>query len=444
MKPGFPYKISASSKFEDRARRVIPGGVMSNWKKSQGFHPVFMTHGEGARLWDADGNEYIDYSLSMGPAILGHSNSHLRMALAKQVDSGLCSNESTELQITAAEKVCKHVPGAELVRFSNSGSEANLNAFRVARAYTGKNMIVRFNGHYHGSFDNQVGGIVRDPDNPVPIAAVNENDPLSEMANTEGRAVHALDDCYMLPWNDIDAVSRLLAHHGNDIAAIIMEPVMINFSGCSPEQGYLDGVRQLCDHHEILLIFDEVLTGFRMALGGAQEHFGVQADLATFGKAIGGGFPVSAFGGSREVMNVLTDTRAMGGGTYNGHPLAMTAVIATLEELEKDDGAAYTHINKLGERLKAGLHEISNRVGQNLLLQGFPGAWTIAFSDREKIVNHEDSLLEPDGLPKAGRFGSLLRDYGVLTLMRFCTSTAHTEEDVNECLNRAEDALKSL
>jgi glutamate-1-semialdehyde 2,1-aminomutase len=439
-----PFIRSESEHLEHAARKVIPGGVMSNWKKSKDFHPVFMVRGENARLWDVDGNEYIDYSLSMGPAILGHSNDHFRRALARQIESGIYCNESTDLQLMAAEKVCAHVGCAELVRFSNSGSEANLNAVRVARAYTGKNMIVRFNGHYHGSFDSQVGGIVDSPDLPVPLDGCREDDPLSIMAQTEGRAAHAFADSFMVPWNDLDVLSSLFERHGKTIAAVIMEPVMVNFSGCVPEPGYLEGVRSLCDDFNVILIFDEVLTGFRMALGGAQEFFGVEADLATFGKAIGGGFPVSAFAGRREIMDVLTDTRVMGGGTYNGHPLAMTAVIATLEELEKENGAAYQHINRLGKRLKSGLDEINQRVGQNLLLQGFPGAWTFTFSSRNKIINHEDSLLEPGGLEKAARFGALLKEYGVLTLMRFCTSIAHEDRDVDECLNRAEDALKSL
>lgn len=168
MNDFLPKGLARSAELEERARQSIPGGVMSNWKKSAGFHPTLMSHGDGVRLWDVDGNEYLDFSLSMGPAILDHSNAHYRGALTQQIVKGLYCNESTELQIQAAEKIRAHVPCAELVRFSNSGSEANLNAFRVARAYTGKKIIVRFNGHYNGSFDNQIGGIIGNPENPVP------------------------------------------------------------------------------------------------------------------------------------------------------------------------------------------------------------------------------------------------------------------------------------
>ncbi len=432
-----------SQQIEAAARKVIPGGVMSNWKKSEGYHPTFMARGEAGRLWDADGNEFLDFSLSMGPAILGHSNEHLRSAMVDAA-KGFYANEPIELQVRAAQKIVDHVACAELVRFANSGTEANLNALRVARAYTGKNMVVRFNGQYNGSTDSLIGGIVTDTDNPVPIAAVREGDLLSDIANTGGRAAHAFSDYYMIEWNDLEAMEKLFSSKADNIAAVIMEPVMVNFSGCMPEPGYLEGVRQLCDQYGVVLIFDEVLTGFRIGLKSAQGYFGVTPDMTTFGKAVGGGFPVSVFCGKREIMDVITRTEVTAGGTYNGHPMAMAAVVATIEELEKDGGAVYHHINALGNRLRGGLDGAAERQGANLLLQGFPGAWTFNFTHKDKIVNHLDSLSEPNSLPMANEFGNLLKEQGVLTLLRFCISAAHTEEDIDMVVERAEEAFKKM
>jgi glutamate-1-semialdehyde 2,1-aminomutase len=432
-----------SEQIEAVARGVIPGGVMSNWRKSEDHHPIFMSHGRGGRLYDVDGNEYLDFSLSAGPAILGHDNGHLRQAIEKQARC-TTSNEPHEIQVTAAQKLVEHIACADLVRFANSGTEANFNALRVARAYTGRNFFVRFNGHYNGSSDSLIGGIVTDPANPVPVAEAREGDLLSDMGNTEGRARHGFSDSYMLEWNDLEALETLLRDKGGDIAAVLMEPVMVNFSGCLPEPGYLEGVRALCDRHGVVLIFDEVLTGFRMGLGGAQAHFGVTPDLTILGKAIGGGFPVSAYCGKREIMGLIAETRVMGGGTYNGHPMAMAAVVATLEELEKENGAAYRRIEKLGNRLKTGLDTLARERGQDLLLQGFPGAWAFTFSTKPKIINHRDSLVPTGGLEKAARFGALLKEQGVLTLFRFCTSVAHTEEDIDEALTRSDAALAAL
>lgn len=426
-----------------RAGRVIPGAVMSNWRKAEGYVPTFFSHGEGARLWDVDGNEYIDYNLGAGPAILGHNNPELNRAIGEQ-SCRLNTCDPTELWVTAAEKIVKHVPSAEMVRFSVSGTEANQNIFRLVRGYTGRNMIVRFHGQYNGSADDVLCGVVKDLGNPVPQQGFIEGDMLSDMGNTAGRARHAFDDMFMIEWNDLEAMEALFKRHGHDIAGVIMEPIMINFHGCMPLPGYLEGVRKLCDDYGVVLIFDEVLTGFRMGLGGAQAHFGVTPDITTFAKALGGGMPVSAFAGKKEIMDMLTRTEVMGGGTYNGNAAAVAAVIATIEELEKDDGAAFRHIERLGNALKSGLDEINNQVGSNLLLSGFPGAWATTFTDKKKIINYADSLDYPEGLAKASEFGGLLKKYGVLTLLRYCTSTAHTDEDVAEALTRSESALREL
>ena len=421
------------------ANQLIPGGLMSNFRKESGYIPTYFTHGKGAHLFDVDGNEYIDYSLSYGPAILGHSNTHLMEAVARQARTFM-SCEVNMLELEAASKIIKHVPCAEMVRFACSGTEAVYNAVRVARAYTGKNMVVRFNGHYNGGLDEQIGGVTLDTDNPVAIAGEHDNDLWSQATNTDGRAQHALADTFLIEWNDLDRLGRLLEENGNDIAAVLMEPIMINVSGCLPGPGYLEGVRELCTQHGVVLIFDEVITGFRLGLGGAQAYLNVTPDMATFAKAIGGGAPVSAFCGKRELMQTIASTDVIAGGTYNGNPLSMAAVIATIEELEKDNGAAFKHIEKLGKLLGDGLREQFSRHQVDLYIQGIPAAWTMAHNERRKVINnHGESL--GNGLGKVGQFSSLLNKRGIAVQSRFCTSAAHTEEDVMETLRRVDDAL---
>jgi glutamate-1-semialdehyde 2,1-aminomutase len=422
-----------------QASQLIPGGLMSNFRKEGGYVPTYFTYGKGAHLFDMDGNEYIDYSLSYGPAILGHSNAHLMAAVARQAGTFM-SCEVNTLEFEAAKKVIRYVPCAEMVRFACSGTEAVYNAVRVARAFTGKNMVVRFNGHYNGGLDEQMGGVTPDPDYPVAIAGERDDDYFSQMTNTDGRARHALADTFLIEWNDLDRFRLLLEEYGNDIGAVLMEPVMVNVSGCVPKPGYLEGVRELCTQHGVVLIFDEVITGFRMGLGGAQACFGITPDLATFAKALGGGAPVSAFCGKREMMETIASTDVIAGGTYNGNPLSMAAVIATIEELEKDDGAAFRKIETLGNLLGDGLRERFRRYQVDLLIQGFPAVWTLAYKENgREISNHKESL--GNGLDRVGLFSSLLNKRGILVQSRFCTSAAHTEEDVTETLNKVEDAL---
>jgi glutamate-1-semialdehyde 2,1-aminomutase len=401
-----------------------------------------MSHGVGARVFDIDGNEYIDYSLSYGPAVLGHSNEHMQEALIQQVKRLHTSNVN-DLEVAAAQKVADHIASAELVRFACTGTEANRGALRVARGYTGRDKYVRFNGHYHGGIDHMMGGLVADSENPVPVPGELEDDQYSQFANTLGRFSGAFNQCYLIEWNDLPALERLFESHGEKIAALIMEPVMINNYGCVPEPGYLEGVRELCTKFGVVLIFDEVLTGFRIGLKAAQGYYGVTPDMTTMAKALGAGFPVSSTSGKKELMDMLTRADTIQGGTYNGHPLAMAAVIAAIEEYERDDGAAYLHIEKLGNQLKAGLDQIADEHGQPLLLQGFPGAWVISFTEKEKVINHADGN---DGAnhQQANRFAELLKKRGVLTSWRFCTSTAHTEKDVGDALDRANDAMKVL
>ncbi len=436
------YQTKKSDEMAENGRKVIPAASMSNWRREVDYHPVYLTHGKGGRVFDVDGNEYIDFLISYGPAVLGYSNDHMREALHKQIDRFYAPNVN-DLEVRAAQLLTEVIPSAELVRFACSGTEAVRGALRVARAYTGRDMYIRFNGHYHGAMDHILGGIVRDPENPIPVEGEWENDRYAKSANTKGRYSKAFQECYLIEWNDSPALEKLLNKFGDNIAAIIMEPVMTNNFGCFPESGYLEGVRELCDEHGVVLIFDEVLTGFRIGLHGAQGYFGVTPDLTALSKGLGGGFPVSSTCGKREPMDTLTRADAIQGGTYNGHPLAMAAVIAAIEEYRKNNGAVFRHIESIGNMLKKGLEEIAREHDQNLLLQGYPGALYIIFTDKEKISNHSEGCESADNA-KASRFGELLKARGVITARRFLVSAAHTEKDIGDTLDRANDAMKIL
>jgi glutamate-1-semialdehyde 2,1-aminomutase len=435
------YKIPKSDEMAELGRRVIPAASMSNWRRQVDYQPTYLTNGRGARIYDLDDNEYIDYSLSHGSAVLGYSNQHIQEALHRQVDRLYASNVN-DLEVQAAQKVSQHIASAELVRFSCSGTQANQAALRIARAYTGRDMYVRFNGHYHGGTDDMMGGIVLSPADPIPIPGELEDDAYSQSANTKGRYPAAFNQCYMIEWNDLLALERLLDVHGQDIAAVIMEPTMVNNFGCLPVPSYLEGVRELCTKHAAVLIFDEVLTGFRIGLRGAQGFFGVTPDMTTLAKALGAGFPVSSTTGKREVMDTLTRAEAIQGGTYNGHPLAMAAVIAAIEEYERDDGAVFLHIARLGRMLKEGLEQIAVEYDQPLLLQGFPGAWTFSFTEKKEVKNHAEG--RGADFAKEARFTQLLKQHGVLASLRFCTSAAHTEKDVGDTLDRANAVMRIL
>jgi glutamate-1-semialdehyde 2,1-aminomutase len=436
------FQTPKSDRVAELGRQVIPAATMSNFRRAVDYHPIYMTHGKGARLYDLDGNEYIDYSLGYGPAVLGHSNEHIQEALKRQAGR-LYTPSANDLEVAAAQKVATHIASAELIRFACSGTEAVRGALRVARTHTGRDMYVRFNGHYHGGLDHLMGGIVLDPENPIPVPGELEDDLYSQFTNTMGRYSGALNQCYMLEWNDLPALEKLLRRSGEEIAAVIMEPVMINNFGCRPEPGYLEGVRELCTRYGVVLIFDEVLTGFRIGLGGAQGAFGVTPDLTTLAKALGGGLPVSSTCGKREIMDTLTRADAIQGGTYNGHPLAMAAVIAAIEEYEKDDGAVFRHIEEMGNALKGGLEQIALAHEQPLVLQGFPGAWYFFFNEKTKRVLNQAGGRGSD-FRKFGRFADLLKERGVLTSWRFCTSAAHTAKDVGDVLDRANEAMEIL
>jgi glutamate-1-semialdehyde 2,1-aminomutase len=405
---------------------------------------IFVESGKGQRVLDVDGREYLDFAIAMGPGIWGHGHREYLDAIHQQlerlvyVQSGAC--QST-LEVELGEKICQHVASAERVRFHLSGSEAVQMVIRLARAFTGKPLFVRFGGHYHGWLDNVLGGVV-DPDPAgAPHAIVSDNDPFS----TSGRAPFALQESLLIPWNDIDALDRTLARHGSEIAIVMMEVFNSNGGGCRPKPGYIEAVRETCTRHGVLLCFDEIITGFRTCIGGAQQLVGVTPDLTIFGKAIAGGMPLAAIAGRADIFNLFAQNRVVGAGTFNAFPVAMAAGLVSMRMLERDGGAIYARRDALQKRLEAGVRHAAAEAGQKLMTQGMPGNFCTHFGPSDVYWTSAEIAAECD-VAKGIRFRAALREEGVILGLgnRWFVSFALTEGDVDDTIARAARALRRL
>jgi glutamate-1-semialdehyde 2,1-aminomutase len=422
----------------ERAMRVMPG-PQSNLRAPVGVKPLFISSGKGAHLWDVDGNDYIDFMCGAGPGIFGYSNKEYIQALKKQLDTlyYLVSGAAqTPMEVELAEKFIQYVTCAEKVRFCLSGTDAVQLSIRLARAYTKRRYFIRFEGHYHGWLDNVLGGMVDDKASGKPFAVESDSDPLG----TEGRDPTAFEQSFKLPWNDIEILEKVLAKHGEEVAIVIMEPILCNSGCCPPRPGFLEKVRELCTKYGIVLCFDEVITGFRVALNCAQGLFGVTPDITTFGKALAAGVPMGAVAGKKEIMDLLLARRVVGAGTFNGYPLGTAASLASLKILERDNGAYYRKVDKLQGRLMAGLKEIAKRHSVPMLIQGPRGVFLAHFIDKDIAYSVRD-LREAD-IEKQNKFRTLLAEEGVLIMWggRWYISSGLTEADVGktlECVDRA-------
>jgi glutamate-1-semialdehyde 2,1-aminomutase len=422
-------RYAKSRELHERACRTIPGGVSSNIRAKWRPFPLFYTHGRGSRIWDADGNESIDYVLARGPLLLGHSPGPVIEAVKRQLDRGLMYAGQHELEIEAAELISRRVPCAERVRFSNSGSEAVHMALRLARAATGRVKHVRFEGHYHGWFDGVFYSTApkledagpRESPHAVPVS---RGQPASD-------AEHAI----VLPWNDLALVERVFEARGREIAALITEPVMCNSGGILPRPGYLEGLRRLCTKHGAVLIFDEVITGFRVAPGGAQERFGVVPDLATFAKALGGGFCVSALAGRASLMDEIGALSTVHAGTYNSNPPCMAACVAALGMLTPD---AYRTLFERGEALMSGIRKLG---GPRVSVRGLPPCFHVSFGEPEEAADYRGWARRDAAA--CDRFWDSLQDQGIRTIPEgtWFVSAAHTPQDVDQTLEAVSRAL---
>jgi glutamate-1-semialdehyde 2,1-aminomutase len=423
----------------DRAKKTIPGGAGSTARLPRNGwnpYPIFMADGEGSRLRDVDGNEYIDYLLGLGPMILGHRHPTVTKAVADAIsDYGTCFGLPYELEIEAAEKVVAAVPGIEQVRFANSGSEAVGVAVRLARATTGRRLIVRFEGHYHGWQDTVYWSNHVDPDLAGPA------DHPRPVAMGAGVPAELQDTLVVLTWNDPESFTRLMAERGDEVAAVITEAAVFNTGCILPEPGYLELLREETRKYGALLIFDEVITGFRFARGGAQEWFGVTPDLTTLAKGLGGGFPVAAIGGSTEAMHLIADGTYSHSGTYNANVVQCAAVSATMDVLAEP--GLYERQRALGFRLAEGLRSLAEQNGLDAYVEGLGTVFQLWFADRP-IKNWRDAYRYANE-PAFTRWYQEMVTRGVLfhplQFENLFVSLVHTDKDIDETLNVAADAL---
>ena len=359
-----------SARLFDEARRFIPGGVNSPVRamKSVGMpHPLFIARGDGAHIWDADGNEFVDFVSSWGPMILGWGHPDVVARLHAQIDAGTSFGAPTELEVDLARLICGAVPSVELVRMVNSGTEATMSAVRVARGYTGREKVVKFIGCYHGHSDGF-------------LAAAGSGVLTLSLPDSPGVTRGTTADTLLVEYNDLEGLGELFEKRGAEIAALIVEPVAGNMGVVPPAPGFLEACRDLCTRHGAVLIFDEVITGFRVGWGGAQERFGVLPDLTTLGKIIGGGLPVGAFGGRREIMETVAPLgTTYQAGTLSGNPLAMSAGIATLTALSEP--GVYERLEALGRRVAEGLRAAADAAGRPVTINRVGAMLTMFFHD---------------------------------------------------------------
>jgi len=420
---GFPR----SAERVREACALMPGGVDSDFRLGVSPTPLVVKRADGPFVYDLDDHRLIDYYLGMGPMILGHRPPAVIEAVRAQLELGILYGAQSELEYEAARLVVEMVPCAELVRFGTSGTEANQTALRVARAATGRTTIIAFEGHYHGWLDNIAWG-----------APSSNGKPASYSRGQDQRAMESLE---VLPWNDVDRIVDRLSR--GDVAGVIMEPLMCNTSAIAPHPGYLETVRSACTAGGTVLIFDEVITGFRLAPGGAQELLGVTPDLATFAKALANGFPVSCLAGRRELMELIGGPgKVVHAGTYNAQAVAMAAAVATLEALR--DGSAQAFLAERGERLAAGIRALLAEHGVAGIVQGRPQVFHVAFGRSEPVTDYRDSLLTDRA--QYVRFTSALLEHGVRALERgaWFLSVAHDDEVIDTTLEAIDAALSDI
>lgn len=420
-----------------RARRVIAGGVSSDARRSAGT-PLFVDHASGSELWDVDGHRYLDYVLGQGPNLLGHAAPIVAEAVSAQVRRGVAYAAQHELESTVAELVCTLVPSAELVRFNTVGSEAVHAAIRLARGHTGRPKIVKFEGNYHGWLDPVLYSVHPD------LAAAGDARRPHAVGGSAGLPANGAADLIVLPYNDLAAVEAEFAAHGEQIAAVIMEPLLCNTGCISPVPGYLEGLRALTREHGSLLIFDEIITGFRVAAGGAQELLGVVPDLSAFGKAMAGGMPVSALVGTRAVMDSISNGTVAHAGTFNSHPVAIAAAAAVLAHLSEHGDEVYPPMVARGQRLMEGLRRSAATHGVPLLVDGPGPVFQTYVTGQDAVTDYRSfAACDREGMARL-HAGLLAAGINIVPRGLWFLSTAHTDDQIEETLAVADSVLAGL
>lgn len=426
--------MTKSQTLFEKAQKTIPGGVNSPVRafKSVGGTPLFIERAEGAYLYDVDGNQYIDYVGSWGPMIAGHTNPEVVDAVKNAAENGLSYGAPTEIEIDMSTRICELVPSIEMVRMVSSGTEATMSAIRLARGFTGRDNIVKFEGGYHGHGDSL---LVKAGSGALTFGEPNSPGVPADLAK------HTLT----LDYNDEQQVRDLFAKMGGEIACIIVEPVAGNMNCIPPVEGFLETLREVCDEYEALLIFDEVMTGFRVALGGAQAVYNIKPDLTTLGKIIGGGMPAAAFGGRKDIMQKLSPLGPVyQAGTLSGNPLAMTAGLKMLEIISRD--GFYEALTEKTNTFVEGMLKAGKDNGIALTSNKLGGMFGLFFSEEQSIINFEQ--VSACNVDHFNRFFHLMLDAGVnLAPSAYeagFLSSAHSEKDIENTIDKANNAFSRL
>jgi glutamate-1-semialdehyde 2,1-aminomutase len=428
---------STSAALLERAKNVMAGGVSSEFRKYSSPHALFYTHGAGSRLYDADGNEYLDFTLSQGPLILGHSHPAVVHAVSEYAANGQLYAGQHIKELELAEKIQQLIPSAELLRFCLDGSEAVQTAFRVARAKTNKKKFLRFEGHYHGWLDNVAWGL------SLPAGStLGERENPNVYTWTEGVAEGAGNEFIIIPWNDTELLKNTIADRHEEIAAIITEPIMCNNGCIMAQEGYLGTMRQLCTDYNMALIFDEVITGFRIGLHGAQGYFNITPDLTIFAKAIASGYPISVIAGKKEWMQLIADSKVIHAGTMNSGNATVAAALATIEVLEKEN--PYPQMFNLGQKLKAGLESSAAAHGLPLFVQGPGPMINTSFTKLTEVKDFRDCLQSDKAM--LSKFIAAMHEKGIRIIGRglWYISAVHTQADIDHALSMADEVFAEM
>jgi glutamate-1-semialdehyde 2,1-aminomutase len=435
---------SRSQEWFDRAQQVLVEGVNSPSRGAAVYSPVpvFLERGIGSHVWDADGNEYTDFMMSFGALIHGHAHPKLVEVVSKAMAEGSHFASATSAEVEAAESFRRMVLSAEVVRFTNTGSEATMLALRLARAHTGRTKFLKFEGHYHGWYD----AFLLNAHSHPPEQLGSRQNP-TRIPDSEGIPEATFEDVVLAPWNDASAIERVMQVHGHELAAVITEPIMANMGCIPPYDGYLQKLRELTRKYGVLLILDEVVTGLRYAPGGCQEYYGIQPDLSTFGKALGAGFPIGAVAGPRAILDRMRwgENMVLHYGTFNGHRLTMKVVAANLDLLSVND--TYRRLHALGDAAIAGLREVFRRRKVKAIVQGFGPMFQIYFTERDAIHDYRDYCSYVDTATYS-RFVHELLQRGIYMTpsngLHWIISTAHSEADIQRLIDAADQVCCEL
>ena len=418
-----------SERLFELSSEYMPGGVSSPVRAYTPY-PFFTMHAKGSRIYDVDGRDYIDYCLAYGPLVLGHGNEEVRAAVIEQLENGWLYGTPHEKEIELAKKIVAHYPSIEMVRFVNTGSEATMAGIRLARGFTERDKIVKIEGGFHGAHDSV-------------LVKAGSGATTFGIPDSKGIPKDSVKNTLQVPFNDAAALTTLLEKNSGEVAAVIIEPVMGNVGPIPPEEGYLEDIRKITKEHEVLLILDEVITGFRLALGGAQEFYGVDADLTILGKIAGGGFPIGVLGGKREIMELVAPSGAVyQAGTFSGNPVSITAGLKTVELLERE--RVPQKINNRGERMRAALRELLQDSGVEGSVSGVGSMFKLFFTPSGKEVKNYADALSCDKEKYMKLFHAMLDSGVFLPPSQFETnfiSFAHSDEDIERTVEAYKENL---